>query len=106
MLLKGLSQGPGAADVSVLGPFVATRQKNHEALSLLFKVHAIPGPIIDSHLTDAATDGFDIARQPERQAIDSDLNPGACLPVTQTGEPFRKYGCLPDFDHSAFDRIL
>jgi len=89
VLLKGLSQGPGAADVSVLSPFVATRQKDHEALSLLFEI-----------------DGFDVARQPERQTIDSDLNPCACLPVTQTHEPFRKYGRLPDFDYSGSDCIL
>jgi hypothetical protein len=89
-LLKVASQRQRSSYVAIMSPLVASSQKDDDVVSLPFEVHSISRSVVDAKFADAATNGFRVADQPERQSIQAHLNTGTCLFVTQATEPLGK----------------
>ncbi len=70
-------------DITLLAGLVSAAQENQDFASALNEVDSVPRAVINSHLADAMTNGFDIARVAEPEAIDPHLDASGSSPIPQ-----------------------
>jgi hypothetical protein len=100
-LLKVASHCHGPPYVSIQSPLIASSQQDDDIAILMLEVHAISRAVVDTKLTDTASNGPRVACKAERQSIHAHLNTSSRLSVTQAAEPLGKDRRLAQFDHSA-----
>jgi len=76
---------------------VTAGEQNNEHSAALNVIDAIAGPIIDTHLRDAAAYRLHITRIAYLKAVNSCLDPALRPAVTKAGKPAREYLGLADF---------
>ena len=69
-----MSQLPGNSDVLYLGRFVAASEQDDQHVPFLDELDAVTRAVVDAQFGDAFTDRFDIARIPEGQTPDADVD--------------------------------
>lgn len=61
------------------------------------EIHAVTGPVVDTHFRDAFADWPHVTRIAAGQTFDSDLDSCPRVNITQSVEPLGEELCLVDF---------
>jgi len=98
LLLQTLCQLDSESDISVLRSFIASDQKENDCRPKLGEVHAVPRPVMNPQLRNAAAHPSNVAGKSERQSLDSGFNTVLCVQIPNPIQPLRELRCFPDLD--------